>query len=97
MQSYQGKDKLSIKAAIAVEDRDVNLADVNVAVTLDSQTFTIPVGGFVAKKNKFVCKNVAVNESGFATGAFDANNCSIITHYKRNKYHLAIRLCEPRH
>jgi len=72
----RGKDKLSLKAAIAVKDTNVNLADVNVAVTLDSQTFTIPVGGFVASKNKFVCKNADVNEGGFATGTFDANRCS---------------------
>jgi hypothetical protein len=71
----KGKDKLSVKAALAVEDTNVNLADVNVTFTLDSQTFTIPVGGFVAKKNKFVCTNAAVNEGGFATGTFDANNC----------------------
>jgi hypothetical protein len=70
-------DKLSIKAAIAVEDTDVNLADVNVAVTLDSQTFTIPAGRFIAKKNnKFVCKNADVNETGLATGVYDVNNCS---------------------
>jgi hypothetical protein len=70
------KDKLSLKAAIAAEHRDVNLADVNVAVILDSQTFTIPVAGFVAKKNKFVCKNANVIEGGLAAGTFDANNCS---------------------
>ena len=72
----KGKDKLSIKAAIAVEHADVNLADVNVAVTLDSQTFTIPTGSFIAKKTKFVCKNADVNKVGLATGTFDANNCS---------------------
>jgi hypothetical protein len=72
----RGKDKLSLKAAIAVKDTNVNLADVNVVVTLDSQTFTIPVGGFVASKNKFACKNAAVSEGGFATGTFDANRCS---------------------
>jgi hypothetical protein len=72
----RGKDKLTLKAAIAVKDRNVNLAETDVAVTLDSQTFTIPVGSFVAKKNKFVCKNADVNEGGFATGTFDANRCS---------------------
>jgi hypothetical protein len=73
----KAKDKLSVKAAVAVEHADVNFADVNVTVTLDSQTFTIPIGGFVAKKNKFVCTNATVNEGGFATGTFDANNCSL--------------------
>jgi hypothetical protein len=72
----KGKNKLSVNAAIAVEHTNVNLADVNVTVTLDSQTFTIPAGSFIAKKNKFVCTNAAVNEGGFATGTFDANNCS---------------------
>jgi len=72
----RGKNKFSVKAAIAVEDTNVNLADVNVVVTLDSQTFTIPVGSFAASKNKFVCTNAAVNEGGFATGVFDANNCT---------------------
>jgi hypothetical protein len=69
-------DKLAVKAAIAVRDTDVNLADVNVYVTLDSQTFTIPIGGFIAKKNKFVCKNALVNEGGLAAGTYDVNNCS---------------------
>jgi hypothetical protein len=72
----RGKDKLSIKTTIAVENRDVNLADVNVVVNLDSQTFTIPTGSFIAKKTKFVCKNADVNEGGLATGTFDANDCS---------------------
>jgi hypothetical protein len=72
----RGKDKLSIKAAVAVENIDVNLADVNVAVILDSQTFTIPAGGFIAKKNKFVCKKAVVNEGGIATGTYDVNHCS---------------------
>ncbi|MGB7580841.1 MAG: hypothetical protein WBL85_00140, partial [Sedimentisphaerales bacterium] len=72
----KGKNKLSINAAIAVEHTNVNLSDVNVTITLDSQTFTIPAGSFITKKNKFVCTNAAVNEGGFATGVFDANNCS---------------------
>jgi hypothetical protein len=79
-----GKDKLSLKAAIAVKDTNVNLADVNVVVILDSQTFTIPVHGFVASKNKFVCKNAAVNEGGFATGTFDPNRCSFSLTIKTN-------------
>jgi len=72
----RGKDKFSVKAAIAVKDTNVNLAETDVAVTLDSQTFTIPVGSFVASKNKFVCTNVVVNDGSFATGVFDANNCT---------------------
>ena len=72
----RGKDKLTLKAAIAVEDTDVNLADANVAITLNSQLFTIPAGGFVAKKTKFVCTNAPISEGGLATGTFDANNCS---------------------
>ena len=32
----KGKDKLSVKAAIAVKYTNVNLADVNVAATLNS-------------------------------------------------------------
>jgi len=72
----RGKDKFSVKAAIAVKDTNVNLAETDVAVTLDSQTFTIPVGSFVASKNKFVCTNADVNEGGFAAGVFDANNCT---------------------
>jgi hypothetical protein len=72
----KSKDKLSVNAAIAVKHTNVNLADVNVTVTLDSQTFTIPAGSFIAKKNKFVCTNAAVKEGGFAAGTFDANNCS---------------------
>jgi hypothetical protein len=77
----QGKDdftdKLAIKAAVAVENRDVNFVDVNVAVSLDSQTFTIPAGSFIAKSTtKFACKNAVINETGFATGSYDVNNCS---------------------
>jgi hypothetical protein len=69
-------DKLSIKAAIAV-DTDVNLVDVNVAVILDTQTFTIPAGEYIARNAaKFVCRNADVNETGFATGSYDVNNCS---------------------
>ncbi|MGA2679010.1 MAG: DUF362 domain-containing protein [Sedimentisphaerales bacterium] len=79
----KGKNKLSVKAAVAVEHTNVNLADVNVAITLDSQTFTILAGGFVAKKNKFVCTNADVNEVGLATGVFDANNCSFTVTIKQ--------------
>jgi len=72
----KGKDKLSIKAAIAVENTDVNLADVNVTIVLDSQTFTIPKGSFTAVSNKYISKNRLVNEGGLASGNFDANKCS---------------------
>jgi hypothetical protein len=71
------RDKFSVKASIAVQYADVNLADANVIVTLDSQTFTIPVGDFAAKKNKFVCANAGVNEGGVASGTFDANSCTL--------------------
>ena len=70
------KDKLSVKAALAVEDSDINLADVNFVVTLDSQTFTISAGSFVATNNKFICKDADVSVGGLATGTFDVNNCS---------------------
>ncbi|MBN2020777.1 MAG: DUF362 domain-containing protein [Sedimentisphaerales bacterium] len=70
-------DKLSIKGALASIDADVNLADVNVGIVLDSQTFTLPAGSFIAKKPaKFACKNAAVSETGLATGSYDVNNCS---------------------
>jgi hypothetical protein len=81
----RGKDKLSLKAAIAVEDANVNLAETDVAVTLDSQTFTIPAGSFAASKNKFVCKNADVNEGGLATGTFDANRCSFLLTIKETR------------
>jgi hypothetical protein len=70
------KEKLTLKAALAVEDANVNLVDVNVAVVLDTQTFTIPAGSFVVSRNKFVCKDANITEGGLATGAYDVNNCS---------------------
>jgi hypothetical protein len=73
----KSKDNLSIKAAIAIQDTDVNIADVNLGIILDTQSFTIPAGGFTASKNKFVCKNTLVSEGGVATGTFDVNNCSL--------------------
>ncbi len=97
----KGKNKLSVNAAIAVEHTNVNLADVNVTVMLDSQTFTIPAGSFVAKKNKFVCTNAAVNGGGSATGTFDANNCSFTLAIKQTKitspsgyFYLAIKFAD---
>jgi hypothetical protein len=97
----KGKNKLSINAAIAVEHTNVNLADVNVTVILDSQSFTIPAGSFIAKKNKFVCTNADVNEVGLATGTFDANNCSFTLTIKQTNiispsgyFYLAIKFAD---
>lgn len=81
----RGKNTLSLKASIAVEDANVNLAETDVTVTLDSQTFTIPAGSFAASKNKFICKNASVNEGGLATGTFDANRCSFLLTIKETR------------
>jgi hypothetical protein len=72
----RAKDRLFVRAAVAVQNTDINLVDTNVALTLGSQTLTIPAGGFVAMKNRFVCKNADVNAIGVANGIYDVNHCS---------------------
>ncbi|MBN2021014.1 MAG: hypothetical protein JW749_12420 [Sedimentisphaerales bacterium] len=74
-------DRLSIKGGFAVENTDVNMVDVPLSITLDSQTFTTPAGSFKAGNNKFKCSNVII-EGGIASARFN---------YRKGTFWLAIR------
>jgi len=65
-------DWLSVRGGFTVEDTDVNLANVPLSITLDSQTFTIPEGSFRAGNNIFRCSNVII-EGGIASARFNFN------------------------
>jgi hypothetical protein len=75
-------DQLTVKGALAVEEADVNTANMiteDLVITLDSQQFTIPKGKLKAAKGKFtICPKAYIsdNEGGIATGEFNFNLCS---------------------
>jgi hypothetical protein len=64
-------DQLSVKGAFAVVDTTMNLVNRAVVITLGTQTFTIPVGNFRAKKDTFTCQKAVVTEGGTATASFN--------------------------
>jgi hypothetical protein len=68
-------DQLIIKGGFAVANTDVNMVIVPFTITLDSQTFTLPVSSFKAGKRKFSCSKINVSEGGTASATFDFNKC----------------------
>jgi hypothetical protein len=72
-------DSLSVKGAIALADSSVNLQTEQVALTLDTQTFTILPGRFQPRGNKgkkYHCRRVPLPEGGEAAVAFDFDRCT---------------------
>ncbi|MGD0078791.1 MAG: hypothetical protein ABSB91_09255, partial [Sedimentisphaerales bacterium] len=71
-------DQLTVKGGFAVEDTSVNMVDEEFVVTLDSQTFTLPAGSFIAKTGQFTCKKIAPTEGGIASASatFNFTKCS---------------------
>ncbi|MGA2092290.1 MAG: BACON domain-containing carbohydrate-binding protein [Sedimentisphaerales bacterium] len=54
------------------------MVDEEFVVTLDSQTFTLPAGSFIAKTGQFTCKKIAPTETegGIASATFNFTKCS---------------------
>jgi hypothetical protein len=69
-------DYLSVKGGFAVQDVNVNMADVNFVAELQGQRFTIPAGKFKAGKGKFTCSKVKLNEGGVAAANFNFKTCT---------------------
>jgi hypothetical protein len=66
-------DQLSVKGSFSVLTPNVNMAEENLYLTLDTQTWTIPAGSFVAKKGKFNCSKIAASPSAVAAASFNFN------------------------
>jgi hypothetical protein len=64
-------DQLTARGGFSVTDTAVNMVSVPLAITLDSQTFTIPAGSFKAGTNKFTCSNIVLSDGSVATASFN--------------------------